>query len=125
MSDLHSASIRTDQALVAISHIGRCLKKKYGEWLHGMVHLPGLVVSGAYVDFRVEAQLFVGIVRSDDGIFQAGSGVAVVSYPYKDHQESLHPPHSTRVDRVLVVVQAEYSAEAAVFEELGVAVLVD
>ncbi|GKF88116.1 hypothetical protein Tco_0258993, partial [Tanacetum coccineum] len=29
-----------------------------------------------FVDFRVEAQLFIGTVRSDDVMDQAGSGVA-------------------------------------------------
>ncbi|GJW02558.1 hypothetical protein Tco_1561414 [Tanacetum coccineum] len=47
-------------------------------------------------DFRAEAQLFVGTVRADDGMDQAGSGVAAV-----------------------------YSAETTVFEELGAAVLRD
>ncbi|GKD88598.1 hypothetical protein Tco_1364105, partial [Tanacetum coccineum] len=58
---------------------------------------------GAYVDFKAEAQFFVGIVRSDDRIVQAGSRVDGLS--------------SVRgivviegLIRVLVVVQAEYSA---------------
>ncbi|GKB10658.1 hypothetical protein Tco_0844581 [Tanacetum coccineum] len=41
---------------------------------------------GAYVDFRAEAQLFVGIIRSDDGIVQAGSGVAGLSSVRSFHQ---------------------------------------
>ncbi|GJT92943.1 hypothetical protein Tco_1081788 [Tanacetum coccineum] len=65
-----------------------------------------LWVVSAYVDFKAEAQLFVGIDRSDERIVQAGSGVAGLIW-------------------VSVVVHAEYAADAAVFEELGAAVPVD
>ncbi|GJT92135.1 hypothetical protein Tco_1080980 [Tanacetum coccineum] len=92
-----------------------------------MLGLPGLVVSGAYVDFRAEAQLFVGIVRSDDGIVQAGSGVAGLSSVRGFHQLCLKLTEFIvwGLIRVSVVVQAEYSAEATVFEELEAAMLVD
>ncbi|GJY97522.1 hypothetical protein Tco_0514432, partial [Tanacetum coccineum] len=70
------------------------------------------------VDFRVEAQLFVGTVRSDDGMDQASSGVA--------GRSSVRGIGETDgLILVSVVVQAVYSAEVAVFEELRVAVLVD
>ncbi|GJT13880.1 hypothetical protein Tco_0860922 [Tanacetum coccineum] len=41
---------------------------------------------GAYVNFRAEAQLFVGIDRSDDGMVQAGSGEAGRSLVRGFHQ---------------------------------------
>ncbi|GKB72653.1 hypothetical protein Tco_0934065 [Tanacetum coccineum] len=59
-----------------------------------IIHLIG-PSRGAYVDFRAEAQLFVGMDRSDDGIVQAGSrvddlsSVRVVSNPYSDRQDSV------------------------------------
>ncbi|GKG52371.1 hypothetical protein Tco_0547246, partial [Tanacetum coccineum] len=68
------------------------------------------------VDFRAEAQLFIGTVRSDDGIDQAGSGVAGRSSVIGLNELCL---------QVSVIIQVVYSADAAVFEELGAAVLVD
>ncbi|GJR32275.1 hypothetical protein Tco_1108507 [Tanacetum coccineum] len=41
---------------------------------------------GSYVDFRAEAQLFVGMDRSEDGIVQAGSGVDGLSSVRGFHQ---------------------------------------
>ncbi|GJW00202.1 hypothetical protein Tco_1555453 [Tanacetum coccineum] len=64
---------------------------------------------------RAEAQLFVGIVRSDDGIVHAGSGV--------DGLSSVRDPSGLLfviegLIWVSVVVHAEYAADVAVFEEL-------
>ncbi|GJZ13838.1 reverse transcriptase domain-containing protein [Tanacetum coccineum] len=75
-----------------------------------------------------EAQLFVGIDKPDDGIVQAGSGVAGLSSVRGFHQLCLRSSGIVVLEgltRASVVVQAEYSAEAAVFDELGAAVLVD
>ncbi|GJY73493.1 hypothetical protein Tco_0477924 [Tanacetum coccineum] len=67
---------------------------------------------GLVVDARADAQLFTGAGRSDDGMDQAGYGVVGI-----DETDGL--------SLVSVVVQAVYSAEAAIFEELRAVVLVD
>ncbi|GJX18996.1 hypothetical protein Tco_0221673 [Tanacetum coccineum] len=78
----------------------------------GMKDFENFICRAFQVDFRAEAQLFVGTVRSDDGIDQAGSGVAGIG-------------ETDGLSLVSVFVQAVYSTKVAVFEELGAAVLVD
>ncbi|GJU80949.1 hypothetical protein Tco_1283314 [Tanacetum coccineum] len=82
------------------------------------------------VDARADAQLFTGIGRSNDGMDQAGYGVAD-DYTCSSGFISSSICSSSGIDEtdslslVLVVVQAVYSAEADVFEELGAAVLMN
>ncbi|GKD10991.1 hypothetical protein Tco_1190676 [Tanacetum coccineum] len=85
---------------------------------------------GAWVDVRADAQLFTRTGRSDDRMVQAGSGVAD-DCTYSSRVVSSSICSSSGIDEtdglslVSVVIQAIYSAETTVFEELGAAVLID
>ncbi|GJT63393.1 hypothetical protein Tco_1006926 [Tanacetum coccineum] len=75
---------------------------------------------------KSRCQLFIGTGRSDDGIDQAGSGVAD-ECTCSSGAKSASICRSSVIDKtdglslVSVVIQAVYSAKVAVFEELGAA----
>ncbi|GKA05458.1 hypothetical protein Tco_0684578, partial [Tanacetum coccineum] len=61
--------------------------------------------------------------RSDDGMDQAGSGVAGAESSFIGRSSGIDETDSLNL--VSIVVQAVYSADAAVFEELRATVLFD
>ncbi|GJV99071.1 hypothetical protein Tco_1554323 [Tanacetum coccineum] len=94
------------------------------------IKLPITTTKQFKVDARADAQLFIRTGRSDDGMDQAGSGV-VDECTCSSGVESSFICRSSGINEtdglslVSIVIQAVYSADAGVFEELRAVVVFD